>query len=108
MPYWQAHRYICAYNDSLYISIHIFTDDGQLLIILFYLHLAFMIRAFLILYPIIPDTEATVAPTAFLHMKNKPLKLCEAKKKQQHTVTEKISDLTKEIDSLRQQVGQSK
>lgn len=66
-----------------------------------------MIRAFLILYPIIPDTEATVAPTTFLHMKNKQLKLCEAKKKQ-HTVTEKISDLTKEIDSLRQQVGQSK
>ncbi|RXN38430.1 coiled-coil domain-containing protein 106-like [Labeo rohita] len=52
------------------------------------------------------DTEATVAPTAFLHIKNKQLKLCEAKKKQ-HTVTEKISDRTKETDSLRQQVGQS-
>lgn len=42
-----------------------------------------------------PDTEATVAPTAFLHIKKKQLKLCEAKKKQ-HTVTEKVSDLTKE------------
>lgn len=40
------------------------------------------------LYPIIPDTEATVAPTAFLHIKKKWLKLREAKKKQ-HTVTEK-------------------
>ena len=61
---------------------------SQMVIILFYLHLAFMIRAFLILYPIIPDTEATVAPTAFLHIKKKQLKLREAKKKQ-HTVTEK-------------------
>ncbi|XP_073773331.1 uncharacterized protein [Danio rerio] len=52
------------------------------------------------------DTEATVAPTAFLHIKNKQLQICEAKKKQ-HTVTEKISDLTKETDSLQQQVGQS-
>ncbi|KAL7395218.1 hypothetical protein ABVT39_012387 [Epinephelus coioides] len=53
------------------------------------------------------DTEAIVAPAAFLHIKKKQLKLCEAKKKQ-HTLTEKISDLTKERDSLRQQVGQSK
>ncbi|XP_078032246.1 uncharacterized protein LOC144467465 [Epinephelus lanceolatus] len=53
------------------------------------------------------DTEATVAPTAFLHIKKKQLKLCEAKKKQ-HTLTEKISDLTKERDSLRQQVGQTR
>jgi predicted transglutaminase-like cysteine proteinase len=80
---------------------------AQLLIILFYLHLAFMIRAFLILYPIIPDTAETVAPTAFFHIRKMQLKLCEAKKKL-HTVTEKISDLTKKRDSLRQQVGQSK
>lgn len=67
-----------------------------------------MIRTFfLILYAIIPDTEAAVAPTAFLHIKKKQLKLHEAKKKQ-HTVTEKISDLTKERDSIYQQVGQSK
>ena len=80
---------------------------AQLLIILFYLNLAFMIRAFLILYPIIPDTAETVAPTAFFHIRKMQLKLCEAKKKL-HTVTEKISDLTKERDTLRQQVGQSK
>ncbi len=67
-----------------------------------------MIRAFLILYSIIPDTEATVAPTAFLHFKKKQLKLREAKKKQQHTLTKRISDLTKESDSLCQQVGLSK
>ena len=42
----------------------------------------FMIRAVLIIYPIIPDTEATVAPTAFLHIKKMQLKLREAKKKQ--------------------------
>ena len=56
---------------------------------------------------VIPGTEATVAPTAFLHVKKKQLKRHETKKKQ-HTVTEKISDLTEETDSLRQQVGQSK
>ncbi|XP_023815548.1 coiled-coil domain-containing protein 106-like isoform X1 [Oryzias latipes] len=53
------------------------------------------------------DTEETVAPTAFLHFKKKELKRCEAKKKKQHTVTKKISDLTKERDSLCQQVGQN-
>ncbi|XP_023806807.1 uncharacterized protein LOC111946772 [Oryzias latipes] len=52
------------------------------------------------------DTEETVAPTAFLHFKKKELKRREAKKKKQHTVTKKISDLTKERDSLCQQVGQ--
>lgn len=78
-----------------------------MLIILFYLHLAFMIRAFLTLYPIITDTEAAVAPTAFSHTKKKQLKLRKAKKKQ-HTVPEKNSDLTQERDSLFQQVGQSK
>ncbi|XP_070831080.1 uncharacterized G-patch domain protein DDB_G0278987-like [Chaetodon trifascialis] len=62
-----------------------------------------MIRAFLILYPIIPDTEATVAPSAFLHFKKKQLKLREGKRKQ-HTLTEKIK---KERDSLCQQVGQN-
>ncbi|XP_023815027.1 zinc finger CCHC domain-containing protein 10-like [Oryzias latipes] len=53
------------------------------------------------------DTEETVAPTAFLHFKKKELKQREAKKKKQHTVTKKISDLTKERDSLCQQVGQN-
>ncbi|CAL8378658.1 unnamed protein product [Boreogadus saida] len=45
------------------------------------------------------DTAATVAPTAFLHMRKMQLKLREAKKKL-HTVTEKIGP---ERDSLRQQ-----
>ncbi|CAL8349310.1 unnamed protein product [Boreogadus saida] len=48
------------------------------------------------------DTVGTVAPTACLHIRKMQLKLREAKKKL-HTVTEKISDLTKERDSLRQQ-----
>ena len=100
---------VCDSRSSKYniICYNIYNAHGSAAHYLFYLHLAFMIRAFLILYPVIPDTAGTVAPTAFLHIRKMQLKLREAKKKL-HTVTEKISDLTKKRDSLRQQVGQSK
>ncbi|XP_028296574.1 coiled-coil domain-containing protein 106-like [Gouania willdenowi] len=48
------------------------------------------------------DTEATLAPTAFLNVKKNHLL-----KKKKHTATEKTSDLTKEIYSLLQQLGKN-